>query len=318
VKPEAPEEIATLARARSEARAARDFAAADGLRAEIEAAGWKIVDRGLEFTLAPAAPPDIAEGARVRYGSSASVPSRLGEAPAAAVTVAMAVSDWPDDLARTLGGLRARAAIATQIVIAADDPSPALTAALEDLGAGAPPDLEIVWTSARLGHAAALNAAIRRAAGEVVLILDASVEPSGDIVSPLVAALADPGVAVAGGWGLASSDLRHFEETPSGDAAAIEGYALAFRRSDYLARGPLDEGFRFYRNLDIWWSLVLRDEGEGVPSRRALAVPLPASRHEHRVWTHTVEAQRERLSRRNFYRIIDRFGPRRDLAVGRT
>ena len=37
---------------------------------------------------------------------------------------------------------------------------------------------------------------------------------------------------------------------------------MAFRRADAAARGPLDERFRFYRNLDIWWSLVLRDEGE--------------------------------------------------------
>ena len=43
---------------------------------------------------------------------------------------------------------------------------------------------------------------------------------------------------------------------------AIEGYAMAFRRADAAERGPLDEHFRFYRNLDIWWSLVLRDEGE--------------------------------------------------------
>ena len=97
---------------------------------------------------------------------------------------------------------------------------------------------------------------------------------------------------------------------------AIEGYALAFRRADAAARGPLDERFRFYRNLDIWWSLVLRDEGEESPPRRAVALPIPAMRHEHRGWTSLDEAERDRLSKRNFYRIIDRFGWRRDLAGG--
>ena len=54
---------------------------------------------------------------------------------------------------------------------------------------------------------------------------------------------------------------------------------MAFRRADAADRGPLDERFRFYRNLDIWWSLVLRDEGEGEPPRRAVAVDgLPADR----------------------------------------
>ena len=92
---------------------------------------------------------------------------------------------------------------------------------------------------------------------------------------------------------------------------------MAFRRDDCAARGPLDERFRFYRNLDIWWSLVLRDEGEGTAPRRAVARRrLPADRHEHRGWTSLPEAERDRLSKRNFYRIIDRFGWRRDLLVG--
>ena len=92
---------------------------------------------------------------------------------------------------------------------------------------------------------------------------------------------------------------------------------MAFRRSDAVARGPLDEGFRFYRNLDIWWSLVLRDEGEGVPPRRAVVVPgLPLARGEPRAWTATSPAERDRLSKRNFYRVLDRFRTRLDLAVG--
>jgi cysteinyl-tRNA synthetase len=59
-----PDAVVDLARARAEARAARDFATADRLRAEIEAAGWRIVDRGTDFSLEPAHPPDLTEGAR--------------------------------------------------------------------------------------------------------------------------------------------------------------------------------------------------------------------------------------------------------------
>jgi hypothetical protein len=176
--------------------------------------------------------------------------------------------------------------------------------------------LETIWTSERLGHAAALNIGLRRTRGPVAILLDPSVEPTGDLVTPLVHALDDPTVAVTGGWGIVSADLRKFEDAPAGDVDAIEGYLQAFRREDVATRGPLDEHFRFYRNLDIWWSLVLRDEGEGTPPRRAVSLAgLPAVRHEHRGYTSLPDADRDRQSKRNFYRIIDRFGWRRDLLV---
>ena len=131
------------------------------------------------------------------------------------------------------------------------------------------------------GQGAATNIGIRRSTGNVVVLMDPSVEPTGDVITPLVRALDDPSVAVAGGWGLMSTDLRTFEEAAPGDVDAIEGYLLAFRRDDAADRGPLDERFRFYRNLDIWWSLVLRDQGEGETPRRAVRIadlPVDASR----------------------------------------
>ena len=308
-----PDEVLDAAHARARAREARDWAEADRLRAEIEAAGWKVADRGTDFALTPAAPPDVAEGDRVRYGSSASVPSLLDARPSGVATVVLVATDWPDDLERALAGLRRHDPAGTSIVIVANDPSAEQVPVLE----GMPPDgdADIVWTSERVGHATALNMGLRRAAASVVVLLDTSVEATGDVVSPLVEALDDPTVAVAGGWGITSSDLRRFDAAPQGDVDAIEAYALAFRRADVIDRGPLDEHFRFYRNLDIWWSFVLRDQGEGATPRRAISVELPALRHEHRGWTSLPDGERDRQSKRNFYRIIDRFGSRQDLLI---
>ena len=305
-----PDEVLSAAHARSAARAARDWAEADRIRAEIEAAGWKVVDRGTDFALEPARPPTIEEGSVVRYGASLDVPSRLDEAPVGTATVVLVATEWPDDLDRALAGLRAHAPDGTSIVVVADAPSAEQEAALPS----GDDQVETVRTSQRLGTAAAINIGIRRASGPVVIVVDSSVEATGDIVTPLVRALDDPTVGVAGGFGIVSADLRSFEDAPSGDVTAVEGYAIAFRRADAAERGPLDERFRFYRNLDIWWSLVLRDEGEQTTPRRAVSVEIPATRHEHRGWSSLPEADRDRLSKRNFYRIIDRFGHRRDLA----
>jgi len=320
-RPRIPDHVLDAAHARSRARAARDWPEADRLRSEIESAGWKIVDRGTDFELSPARAPDVEDGGRVRFGSSVTVPSRLDEAPVGVATVVLVATDWPADLERALAALREHAPDGTHVVVVANDPSDEQAAALDAFGAiepGAPGvGTEIVWTSERLGHAAALNAGIRRAQAAAVVLLDPSVEPTGDLVTPLVAPLDDPTVAVAGPWGVRSTDLRHFDDADPGDVDAIEAYALAFRRADYGARGPLDERFRFYRNLDLWWSLVLRDEGQGLPPRRALRVAeVPAVRHEHRGWESVDPADRDRLSKRNFYRIIDRFGARTDLLVG--
>ncbi len=312
---EIPDDVRALADERALARAGKEWEAADRLRSELEARGWRVVDQGLSYRLETVHPPDVADGALVRYGRSESVPSRLDEAPMTAATVVLLATDWPADLERCLAGLRRHVPPDTQLVIVADDPSPEQVVALDAIDLDGPPVVEILRTSARLGHGAATNGGIRRATGEMVVLLDTSLEPEGDFLAPLRDALVDPTVAVAGGWGIVSDDLRRFEDAPPGDVDAIEGYCQAFRRSDAAERGPLDERFRFYRNLDIWWSLVLRDEGPERPPRRAVRLVLPLARHEHRGYTSLPEDERERLSRRNFYRILDRFRGRSDLLI---
>jgi cysteinyl-tRNA synthetase len=52
---EAPAEVVSLAERRQQARSDRDFEAADGLRREIEEAGWEVRDEGEGFQLVPKA-----------------------------------------------------------------------------------------------------------------------------------------------------------------------------------------------------------------------------------------------------------------------
>ena len=325
----APPEIIALAEARAAARRARDWASADDLLGEIDASGWKVVDSGTMYDLERVAPPDVTDGDVVRYGSSLSVPARFDERPVGVASVVLVATDWPDDLARTLHALGTQSPEGTQVIVVANDPSGAQAAALAGLetdGAARGPAVEIVWTATRLGWAAALNVGIRRTVAPVVILMDTSVEPVGDLVTELASALEDATVAVTGPFGLVSTDMRRFEDAPdgSGDVDAIEGYAIAFRRADYVTRGPLDEHFVFYRNLDIWWSLVLRDqagdwaedEDEDEPPRRAVRAAMASvTRHPHRGWTSLPDDERDRASKKNLYRVLKRFATRRDLLV---
>jgi hypothetical protein len=108
-----------------------------------------------------------------------------------------------------------------------------------------------------------LNIALRRAAGELVLIADATAWPTGDALAPLAETLSDPDVAVAGAFGVASEDpgrLRPASLAPSTarEVGAVLAGWMAFRRADYIALGPLDERFVTSAWLDVWWSLRLR------------------------------------------------------------
>lgn len=325
LSPVPPGEIEALARERADARAARDFARADALRAQIEEAGWRLVDHGIAYRLEPAAPPTIEDGDVVRYGSAAAVPSLFDEPATARFTVVALAADEPADTARLLAGLGAHAPAGTHLVIVANEPRPASASAASRAPDGAdvapvatsPP--ELLRTSVRLGHAAALNIGMRRARGSIVVLVDPSIEPTGDALGPLADALADPHVAVAGGFGVAGPDLRHLVEAPGPDVDAIAAGWWAFRRADLASLGPLDERFVLDTYLDVWWSLVLRAGRDARrPARRAVRIDLPMVRHERREDASRPAAERERLAKRNFYRVLDQFRERTDLFSGRA
>jgi cysteinyl-tRNA synthetase len=176
------------------------------------------------------------------------------------------------------------------------------------------PDVEVVALELSTGWGAARNAGLRRSRGRVVMVVDGSIEPTGDVIGPLEAALADPSVGVAGPFGISTNDLREFHESAGVGADrqvdAIEGYLMAFRREVLTDTGMFDEKFAWYRTADIELSFRLKDAGY-----RAVVVDVPVERHEHRVWASTAPSERERLSKRNFYRFLERFRGRFDLLV---
>ena len=307
----APHEIRLLADERARARRAREWATADRIKAELAAAGWKVIDAGTMYSLERLPPTVVEVDGELAYGASEAVPSRLGEAAAAPVTVVLVA----DDVAGLLPG--AVAALRTgspegQVVVVANAPSEAVAAEL----AGLSGEVEVLRLAPRLGAAAARNAGVRRAAGRVVVLLDPRVEVGGEVVARLAAALGDAEVGVAGIRGLATDDLVRFEAAPAGAArvVAVDGLAMAFRRADYVARGPLDEHFTLEAFLDAWWSLILRDvpedAGDAAGPRDALVVD---ARYALRGAARP-EAD-ERLVKKHRYRFLRSFAARRDLLL---
>jgi GT2 family glycosyltransferase len=272
---------------RARLRQSRDFAAADAIRDQLRQAGWEVVDG-----------PD---GSRLQ-------PLELPP-PARAVTMLTLVQGWPADAGRWLAGVLAHSAGHDFEALIVDNAGDAEVREWLDTAGGE--RTRVLSLDPPEGWAQAANRGLEASAGEVVILFDPGVELTGDVAGPLLAALSDQGVAVAGAFGVtAAGRIGHFHSDAGPEVDALEGYVLAFRRQEALAVGGFDRKFRYYRLADFELCYRLRDRLGG----RALVVPeLAVVRHEHRLWEAKGEEERERLSRRNYNRLIELWGKRDDL-----
>jgi hypothetical protein len=294
-----PEEIRALASERQAARAEKDFARADALRDRIAERGFRVVDTPEGPTFEPRSPASPQTPQRLR---AQQVESVLDEPATLDVSVHWVVEGWPEDVVRALAGFRAHEGGRDVQYVIADvtETDPAM------YGEG----VEVLSLDLGTGWGAARNAGLGRSRGRLVLVMDGSVEPTGDVIGPLEAALADETVGVCGPFGVVTHDLREFEASSGPEVDAIEGYLMAFRRDALRDAGLFDERFKWYRTADIECSFRLKDAG-----LRAVVVEVPVAKHEHRMWHHTEPAERDRLSKRNYYRFLERFRGRFDLLV---
>lgn len=291
----APPEVVALATERLAARAARDFARADALRAQIAAAGYTVKDSPDGFALErlPSFTPIDARFVADELHQSATVD----------ISFHLLYEGFRDDLLRFLAGFSAHNDPTRAEIVVVDNASP------DGEWLHSLPGVRMLHLREEVGWAEARNAGLKTSRGRLVALVDLSIEPTGDIVEPLVRAFTDPAVVVAGPFGLTSAAMREWDPTPGPDADAIEGYLLVTRR-EALRRGLLLEKFRWYRNADVDFSFQLRAEG-GV----ARVVDLSVAKHVHRGWEALDPDERAKRSKRNHYLFFDRWKDRPDLLL---
>lgn len=291
------EGAARLARERARRRAFGDYAAADALREQIHGLGFEVIDRPDGYDLIEST---VEAPARLRVEDVESVLDR----PATEDwSVQWLAEGWPEDVSRGIESFRRhQRGRAVHHVVVEAVPSEAAW----------PEDVEVIPLDRDPGFGAARNAGLRRSAGRRVMVVDGSIEATGDVFGPLEEALADSTVGIAGPFGLATDDLREFRESPGPEVDGLESHLMALRR-EVLERGvEFNPRYRFFRWADVELSFRLRELG-----LRAIRVEMPVSRHPHRRWEALPPERRDALSRRNFYRFLDRFRGRTDLLVRR-
>ena len=306
-------EVDRLLEERQAARERRDFATADALRDQLRQAGWLVRDTPAGPKLAPAPPYGTVDPAAVTPRWE--LPDRLE------VSVVVHVAGWPEDVARATRALAAHHRhLDYEVVLVEDGTGEATGRALEDL-ARDDPHVQALHLDPAIGFGAAMNLAMGQALGHVLVWLDPHVEATGDLLGPLLAALAQPGAGLAGGWGVTTTTMLEFEADDGPEVDAIEGYLLAVPRA-LAAQARVDPKDRYYRNADLDYSFAVRALGSptdrGTPSGspeplRAVRVEVPAIRHRHRGFHDTDPRERDRASRKNYDRFLGHWKGRTDL-----
>lgn len=305
-----PAEVQARVRERHALRQSRRYDEADAIRAQLIEMGYEVRD-GREGTVVIPMPPwKMDEG---NIASSRDVGSLLEEQPDHEFTVAVVARRGCEELQRCVLSARKWLGDAGEVIVVdngfPEECVPVIGALPETID-----ELRFFRADHFLGTAAGRNVALRQARGRYVVMIDTSVEITGDIFTAIRALLEDETVGVVGRWGVVTEDMRDFEEaTESGPVDAVEGYLMAFRREVLREAGLLDEKYRFYRHLDLDFSYAVRSRGY----RAVIDTTLPVTKHEHVDWNSTPPDERERLSKRNFYRFLRKWGHREEFAESR-
>ena len=302
----APREVIASVEEHRAARASGDFQRADDLRATFD--GYRVDDQAADRAVVSRGDRRVRARERRTISSAKELPDRRAERAARSWTVGIVTREYPADFARCLAGVLAFLPADGEVFVVDSGSGDEAQHGIAGIAAR-DRRVETYFADRDLGEGAARNALIRLARGRMLLMLDCSVEITGDLFPTLARALDDATVGLAGPWGLRTTDLKHFDEVTSGEAEAVQGYCAAARREVLQEIGGFDERYRFYRNLDIAVSLAARERGYRVLALGAEC----ARRHEHRVWESLSEEERLKRSRRNFDRMYKRFHGKRVL-----
>jgi len=301
-------EVEELLREREALRRERSYQEADAIRERVRGIGYEVRDMG-ETTRALREPEWAKAAATI--SSSHDVASLLGRDDEVDFTISIAARQGCVELERCLSSaLEWTSGVSAEVIVLDNGFEESCAAHLDEV-ARREDRVRVFHADHFLGAAAGRNVTLKQARGRYVVMLDTSVELNGDVFTPL-RSLLDGGAGVAGRWGAVTDDLRSFvEASSSGEVDAVEGYLMAFRRDLLNEIGLLDEKYRFYRHLDLDLSFAARTKGYTA----VIDTALPVARHEHIEWEATPPEERERLSKRNFYRFLRKWGARTDLLV---
>ena len=308
-----PASVQATVQERAVARERKDYTDADRIRRQLDADGYVLQDTISGARVRPKAAWEKVDEARNTVSSAAEVPSLVNQPDTHEVTIGIVANNYKDDVKRIVESALKWAGDRDAEAVVLDNGSTDGTSEWLDELAATEPRIRVIHADHTLGEGAAKNIVLKQSLGRTVVLVDTSVEITGDIYGPIDHYLDRDDVGVVGPFGLRTDDLHHFHdgEGESGNMDAMQAYCFAFRRETLRNVGLMRESFRFYRNLDIDFSFHFKEQGHQIVADQSIPVVL----HEHRVWSELAEGERDELSLKNYRRFLEKWGDRADLLV---
>src|SRR5437016_78946 len=298
-----PSSVAMEVRERGKLRAHRDYAQADQVRQELGSAGYALRDTTRGTLVLPRRPEDEF----TVISSSADVADATQLPDLYEFSVNLLAHNSCEDLKRCIESICQHAYDRhVELVIIGDGSTGDTSEYLQQLARGGDLvgaygqqiALHVLFADHNMGFAAGRNATMRASRGRFIILMDTSKEVTEDIWEPLEKTFADPSIGVAGPYGLVTDDLREFREATGPDVDAIEGYLMAFRRELLPEVGWIDEKFRFYRLMDIYFSFFFKTAGYRAVTTQIVTERI--EKHPHREWYSLSEEERATKSKKNY------------------
>ena len=176
------------------------------------------------------------------------------------------------------------------------------------------PDESVTWQKNKLGWGHSVNHFLNSVTEKYVVIMDPSTNFTGDAIVPVVAKLDEGynGVGWRGGLVNVEDEWRSVDDRGEGDVDVLFSYFFAMDREFALKAGGANPSATYYRNADIEMSLAMRAAGG-----KLFQMDLPLIQGRHHGY-HDVEPDyREKKSKENYNRILEKYRGRTDILSAR-
>jgi hypothetical protein len=144
--------------------------------------------------------------------------------------------------------------------------------------------------------------------------MDPSTNFTGDAITPVVAKLEEgfQGVGWRGGLVNIEDEWRSVDDRGEGEVDVLFSYFFAMDREFALKAGGANPSATYYRNADMEMSLAMRAAGG-----KLWQVELPLIQGRHHGYHDADPDYREKNSKKNYGRILEKFRGRTDILSAR-